>query len=685
MGSINNQWLQKAEYASLLTSAIGTVAAAVSQQVVFAAAPLSMSLALNVLNRERFQKQAQRDTQAAITQVDTQVQKRFDGVQQQLQALPPPPDSFDPTDLHAQLVRTQEAIANLQEDTETTVTEVRHYLDSEPQVLQSQLQTELSHIPPVFNPRHLETKIEQVESLINQLSRGLEAVKACLTPLQAIDLDPLYQQVSQLYSHLQSQAEGSQARSASLQVQLEQLTQQIDQLEQVNRTVVQAHIFELEVKLKPTTEATAILSKQLEALNYQVSAKAEHQKVAELLNAVSRLQQQLDRLPSLPQPFDPTPLEADIKGLRSQANDLQQQLQEARLSVIELDIDERLEQVGNAITSLERKSQEFLTRPELTPWQQAIVDRLEHGIAGLKTELDGLNDAFTERLEQSSSVQQSEEVRQQIQDVEAWLKDLDTSFEALHDRTRVLDSMQCQIEQLIAGNGRVSELETTLAALSEELVGQVDGAVDKRIAEINELLQKIQPGYEYRLVYDRNQSREILFEAVKQAQQRLILVCPWPHWGIWWNEDELLKSLRAFLDITKGQLDIGWGHLQDMNSKEVRFSSGSIREKLKAMPNNKYTGLSQLENLEKNYSGTVRLKLLGTHEKFLVCDRQFAMLGSHNFLTSSDKSEERELGLYTTDPQIIDELIKRFEDAENLEKKQMLTQFVNSSKNNHFR
>jgi DNA repair exonuclease SbcCD ATPase subunit len=252
------------------------------------------------------------------------------------------------------------------------------------------------------------------------------------------------------------------------------------------------------------------------------------------------------------------PLEADIKGLRSQANNLQQQLQEARLSVIELGIDERLEQVGNAITSLERKSQEFLTRPELTPWQQTMVDRLEHSIADLKTELDGLNDALTERLEQSS-VQQSEEVRQQIQDVEAWLKDLDTSFEALHDRTRVLDSMQCQIEQLMVSTGRVSELETTLAALSQELVGQVDGTVDKRIAEINELLQKIKPDYEYRLVYDRNQSREILFEAVKQAQHRLILVCPWPHWGIRWNEDELLKSLRAFLDITKGQLDIGWG------------------------------------------------------------------------------------------------------------------------------
>lgn len=43
------------------------------------------------------------------------------------------------------------------------------------------------------------------------------------------------------------------------------------------------------------------------------------------------------------------------------------------------------------------------------------------------------------------------------------------------------------------------------------------------------------------------------------------------------------------------------------------------------------------------------------------------MLGSHNFLSSSDVSNERELGLYTTDPHIINELIKQFDKAQNLE------------------
>jgi hypothetical protein len=43
------------------------------------------------------------------------------------------------------------------------------------------------------------------------------------------------------------------------------------------------------------------------------------------------------------------------------------------------------------------------------------------------------------------------------------------------------------------------------------------------------------------------------------------------------------------------------------------------------------------------------------------------MIDSHNFLTSSSQSTERELGLKTNDKNIINNLIKRFETAPSLE------------------
>ena len=50
----------------------------------------------------------------------------------------------------------------------------------------------------------------------------------------------------------------------------------------------------------------------------------------------------------------------------------------------------------------------------------------------------------------------------------------------------------------------------------------------------------------------------------------------------------------------------------------------------------------------------------------IVCDRSFAMLGSHNLLTSG-VGEEREIGMRTTDPNLIEKLIERYEHAPDRE------------------
>ncbi len=75
-------------------------------------------------------------------------------------------------------------------------------------------------------------------------------------------------------------------------------------------------------------------------------------------------------------------------------------------------------------------------------------------------------------------------------------------------------------------------------------------------------------------------------------------------------------------------IDIGWGH-----------------ERLRGRLGWRYNALKDLRQLERDYFDHFRLKLLRTHEKFLVCDRTFAMLGSHNMLTSNAQSAEREVGI----------------------------------------
>ncbi|WP_110988638.1 phospholipase D-like domain-containing protein [Acaryochloris thomasi] len=65
------------------------------------------------------------------------------------------------------------------------------------------------------------------------------------------------------------------------------------------------------------------------------------------------------------------------------------------------------------------------------------------------------------------------------------------------------------------------------------------------------------------------------------------------------------------------------------------------------------------------------MKPIGTHEKILVCDgrrpvgdhRTFATIGTHNFLTSDDGSQEREVSLRTTDQNMIYQLLQNYEGA----------------------
>ena len=115
--------------------------------------------------------------------------------------------------------------------------------------------------------------------------------------------------------------------------------------------------------------------------------------------------------------------------------------------------------------------------------------------------------------------------------------------------------------------------------------------------------------------------------------------------------DLIINALERGVSI-----DIDWGHLKDVNNDRSRLSKVELLKsgKQKWL----YDAVPTLEELQAEYSNLLTLKVLGTHEKFLVCDRKFAILGSHNYLTSHTSSNERELGLKTDSPELIDKLIE---------------------------
>jgi uncharacterized protein YjbI with pentapeptide repeats len=179
--------------------------------------------------------------------------------------------------------------------------------------------------------------------------------------------------------------------------------------------------------------------------------------------------------------------------------------------------------------------------------------------------------------------------------------------------------------------------------------------------ELDAETEKQKLDFQYQLVCDRPNSRAVLMEALSVAQERLIIVCPWLNCNS--INDELLRKFRDCLN--RGcAIDIGWGYLGDRQ----KIGKGW-----------RYNALADLQELESAYPGQFSLNLLGTHENYLVCDSSFAMLGSHNFLTNSDQSAEKEVGIRTDDCQIVKQLIERFDSSQVLNEEEIESRFIASS------
>ena len=244
------------------------------------------------------------------------------------------------------------------------------------------------------------------------------------------------------------------------------------------------------------------------------------------------------------------------------------------------------------------------------------------------------------------------------------LEEIKTNLDALPVKKKSFSPIHIE-EKIIKLNNRINNLATEKLSTNqlEELISRFDFSIKQQIQDFNQLVKRTRPSYE--LILDRDGSRKVLLEALKKAQSRIILVCPWIAHGV---DNEVIEYCKAFLK-KGGSIDLGWGHLNDINKDKHEFITRD--EFLKIVKSkNKYWAYNNLEKfieLEKQYPQKMNLRLLGTHEKFLICDNSFAMIGSHNFLTSNLKIQEREIGLKFNDLNIIKDLVNRFENGSSLE------------------
>jgi phosphatidylserine/phosphatidylglycerophosphate/cardiolipin synthase-like enzyme len=228
-----------------------------------------------------------------------------------------------------------------------------------------------------------------------------------------------------------------------------------------------------------------------------------------------------------------------------------------------------------------------------------------------------------------------------IPDIYNRIDDLDSSLLTLRDLSMRLDNKFAD--------------SFTLNENIDEIIQQ---KVDKSIQEQFEIIRQILPQkYSYNLIQGRHGSREVFIDALKQSEKSVFLICPWiTKYAI---DSEVERLLEAALQ--RGvYINIGWGHLKDVKDKRSQLS----KENLLSSSQWSYNAVPMLYELNNRYPDLLNIKILGTHEKFLVCDRKFAMVGSHDFMTSGTISSERELGIKTDDVEVINDLIELFNKIE---------------------
>lgn len=174
-------WMKVAEYASIAGSAVGSLVAAVSGQILYAATPLTLTLYLNLMNRERFEHQMHETINSAIADVHSVVASLHQQVQQ---ALPEDAEDLDAilSDLQYKL-RNLEANVLDQQDWETV--NVRFLLLEEKlaevRLTISELQ---QHHPENVNLEQIQTTVERLQTLADQPTADLTVLEHQIHQLQ---------------------------------------------------------------------------------------------------------------------------------------------------------------------------------------------------------------------------------------------------------------------------------------------------------------------------------------------------------------------------------------------------------------------------------------------------------------------------------------------------------------------
>ncbi len=489
-------------------------------------------------------------------------------------------------------------------------------------------------------------EIETLKENLNRLETSLSHQNSELSSpaVAAFNIDFLTQEVEQVsllnerVASLESALASDFANTTDLYPEIRIINQELQEIGILKDTIYQlsgnVEILEQQVHALSTGNPHSItgeLREQIDALMAKIEQLPETQISDDLTTNYETVVSRLDQLES-----GYLSLETQLKETQdvSERNDQEITARFLTLNAQVSELQQDINSIGQKLTDLETGLAE-VTVSELAVTRQDIAI-LQDTVSDLATRLEQDLDKFNER--------------EKVQELEQALAGLESKLsQAIAQVDEQVQALQLETRQL-----EIEQAETQIA--TSQIDALISNSIERQMSGISQLLQDVAP-CDYELIFDRPAIYDCLIQAISHSNQRLIIVCPWLNREV---VSGLLPELEAFLE-RNGKLQIGWGHLADINEGEFPLLvQQQWHTETLTTRRHSYDALNDLEALREKYPNQLEYKVLGTHENFLVADEKMALISSHHFLSTARDIPEREVAVKTSSLKIIHGLIDRF-------------------------
>lgn len=351
--------LEVTEYVSVAGSVAGTVVAVFSQQLIYAAAPLTLALSLSLINRRRFEQTFQQNMTAVLSEMGTRVRQVDREISEEMQALKGSVQNLSLSPKPVNLNPIQEELSQMGQrfDTlELAITSLISSASGENFALPLDQLKQIAQLPASFNPNYLEQQIQQLQGNVSSLTEAfnhredlirIEEIRQIAAEVQQqlsafapppAPFDPSYleQQIQQVQTNVSLVSETFNQRLEEVRKITSEFQYHLSALPpaspRFDPSYLERQIEELKGSLTQAEQVTRSNLTQLEQQNLGVAGSMgsqgwESSEAQELTQIGSEVQQQISAIGDR---FDPSYLEEEIQQLRKELQFLHEAIQSSR-------------------------------------------------------------------------------------------------------------------------------------------------------------------------------------------------------------------------------------------------------------------------------------------------------------------------------------------------------------------